>query len=100
MRRRPTPRQRATTKNAPMNVDIYRRSEPGNKLSYLIVPSGQPIPEEATNVDWQARKRDVHGDEAVEHPPPFENHNPGPQIQEKGFGNPQLLPQVAGQGDA
>ena len=55
-----------------MNVDIYRRSEPGNKLSYLIVPSGQPIPEEATNVDWQSRRRDVHVDDAVEHLHPYD----------------------------
>jgi hypothetical protein len=34
-----------------MKVDIYRRAEAGNKLSYLIVPAGQPIPEEAVNYD-------------------------------------------------
>ena len=26
-----------------MKVDIYRRAEPQNKFTYLIVPTGQPI---------------------------------------------------------
>ena len=100
MRRRPTPRQRTTTKNAPMNVDIYRRSEPGNMLSYLIVPSGQPIPEEAVNVDWQARQRDVHVDDTTEHLHPYEIDNPRAQIQEKGYAITSVYHQVASQGDA
>ncbi|MBC5781895.1 hypothetical protein H8N03_03000 [Ramlibacter sp. USB13] len=83
-----------------MNVDIYRRSEPGNKLSYLIVPTGQPIPEEATNVDWQARKQAVHVDDAVEHLHPYEIDNPRAQIEEKGYAITSVYHQVASQGDA
>ena len=83
----------------PMNVDIYRRSEPGNMLSYLIVPTGKPIPEEATNVDWQARQRDVHVDESTEHLHPYEIDNPRAQIEEKGYAITSVFHQVdAGQG--
>ena len=83
-----------------MKVDIYRRSEPGNKLSYLIVPAGQPIPEEATNVDWQARQQGVHVDETQEHLHPYEIDNPREQITEKGYAITSVYHQVAGQGDA
>jgi len=40
-----------------MRVDIYRRSEPDNKFSFLAVPEGRPIPEEVTNVDWATEAR-------------------------------------------
>ena len=83
-----------------MNVDIYRRSEPGNMLTYLIVPAGQPIPEEATNTDWQARKQGVHVDETAEHLHPYEIDNPRSQIDEKGYAITSVYHQVAGQGDA
>jgi hypothetical protein len=77
-----------------MNVDIYRRSEPGNKLSYLIVPAGNPIPEEATNTDWQLRQRDVHVDETEEHLHPIEIDNPRAQIDEKGYAITSVYHQV------
>jgi hypothetical protein len=79
----------------PMQVDIYRRSESGDKLSYLIVPTGQPIPEEATNVDWQARQRDVHVDDAEEHLHPYEIDDPRAQIEEKGYAITSVYHQVA-----
>jgi hypothetical protein len=68
-----------------MKVDIYRRPEAGNKVSYLIVPAGRPIPEEATNVDWALRRLAVTIDEAVEHLHPMEIDRPGEQIAEKGY---------------
>ena len=83
-----------------MNVDIYRRPEAGNKFSYLIVPSGRPIPEEATNVDWQARQRDVHVDESTEHLHPYEIDNPRAQIEEKGYAITSVFHQVARQANA
>ena len=36
-----------------MKVDVYKRPEQGGKFSYLAVPEGRPIPEEATNIDWE-----------------------------------------------
>jgi hypothetical protein len=83
-----------------MKVDIYRRSEPGNKLTYLIVPAGQPIPEEATNIDWQARQQAVNVDDTTEHLHPYEIDNPRAQIDEKGYAITSVYHQVAGQGDA
>ena len=83
-----------------MNVDIYRRPEAGNKFSYLIVPSGRPIPEEATNVDWQARQQAVHVDESAEHLHPNEIDNPRAQIDEKGYAITSVFHQVASEGNA
>lgn len=36
-----------------MRLDLYRRPEAGGRFSYLVVPEGRPIPEEATSIDWQ-----------------------------------------------
>ncbi len=82
-----------------MQVDIYRRPEANSKFTYLIVPKGQPIPEEATNVDWQARQRDVHVDDAEEHLHPYEIDNPAAQIAEKGYAITGVTHQVPA-GDA
>ncbi|MBA2676200.1 DUF6139 family protein [Ramlibacter sp.] len=68
-----------------MEVDIYRRAEAGDKFSYLIVPQGKPIPEEATNTDWALRQQAVHIDETAEHLHPYEVDRPREQIQEKGY---------------
>lgn len=83
-----------------MKVDIYRRPEPENKFSYLIVPAGQPIPEEAVNYDWQARQRGVHVDESQEHLHPYEIDNPRAQIEEKGYAITSVYHQVQAQGNA
>lgn len=84
-----------------MEVDIYRRAEAGSKFSYLIVPTGQPIPEEAVNVDWQARQQGVHVDDTAEHLHPFEIDNPRAQIEEKGYAITSVFHQVAaGPGNA
>jgi hypothetical protein len=77
-----------------MNVDIYRRAEAGHKFSYLAVPHGQPIPEEATNVDWELRQQGVHIDEARSHIEPYEIDQPGRQIAEKGYAITSVLHQV------
>ncbi|MDB5992694.1 MAG: hypothetical protein JWQ10_4097 [Herbaspirillum sp.] len=42
-----------------MKVDVYKRLDGGNLHSYLAVPSGQIIPEEATNTDWEIDRRNV-----------------------------------------
>ncbi len=84
-----------------MKVDIYRRPEADNKFTYLIVPSGQPIPEEATNIDWQARQQSVHVDESQDHLDPYVIDNPRAQIEEKGYAITSVFHQVeAGQGNA
>jgi hypothetical protein len=40
-----------------MRVDIYCRDEAQGKHSYLAVPEGKPIPQEATNTDWHPEAR-------------------------------------------
>lgn len=68
-----------------MRVDIYRRAEAEGKFSHLAVPEGRPIPEEATNTDWQ---REVSGqdlDDALEHWEEYGIHQPAAQIREKGY---------------
>jgi uncharacterized GH25 family protein len=82
-----------------MKVDIYRRAEAGNKFTYLMVPSGQPIPEEAVNWDWQARQQGVNVDDSQEHLHPYEIDNPRAQIDEKGYAITSVYHQVAGQGN-
>ena len=77
-----------------MQVDIYRRAEPGNKFSYLLVPRGQPIPEEATNIDWEARQRDVHVDDTAPHLGVYEIDEPRRQIEEKGYAITSVMHQV------
>ncbi|MDB5750421.1 MAG: hypothetical protein JWP65_842 [Ramlibacter sp.] len=77
-----------------MQVDIYRRPEADNKVSYLLVPHGQPIPEEATNVDWAQRKVGVHIDETKEHLHPYQIDSPADQIAEKGYAITGLAHQV------
>lgn len=42
-----------------MKVDVYKRPDQGGKYSYLAVPEGKPIPNEATNVDWETAENNV-----------------------------------------
>jgi hypothetical protein len=77
-----------------MNVDVYARPEAGNKLSYLIVPAGEPVPHEAENIDWQLRKSGVHIDETAELVHPYEIHHARDQMNEKGYAITSLADQV------
>ena len=77
-----------------MNVDIYRRQEAGNKLTYLIVPAGAPIPHEAENTDWQLRESGKHIDEAAAIVHPYEVERPREQIGEKGYAITRVADQV------
>lgn len=36
-----------------MRVDIYQRNQPDGSTSYLLVPEGRIIPNEATSTEWQ-----------------------------------------------
>ena len=42
-----------------MRADLYRRVESNNEVSFLAVPAGQAIPEEATNLDWEQHAQAV-----------------------------------------
>ncbi|TFZ04865.1 DUF6139 family protein [Ramlibacter rhizophilus] len=68
-----------------MQLDVYRRREPAHKLSYLIVPAGHEIPQEATSTEWTAHARSVeldeHADELVE----YGIEHPEQQLEQKGY---------------
>ncbi|MES3000295.1 MAG: DUF6139 family protein [Pseudomonadota bacterium] len=81
-----------------MNVDVFRRPESGNKLTYLIVPAGKPIPPEAENFDWELRQSGVHIDETANLVHPYEVERPRDQIAEKGYAITRLADQVKADG--
>lgn len=68
-----------------MRVDIYRRPEPEHKLSYLVVPEGRVIPQEATNVDWVSEERGMDLDELEPAWDALGIDGPQRQLQEKGY---------------
>ncbi|MFC5497380.1 DUF6139 family protein [Caenimonas terrae] len=77
-----------------MRVDIYRRPEPEHKLSYLVVPEGRVIPEEATNVDWVSEQRGVDFDESESAWEELGIDDPQRQISEKGYAITGVLHQL------
>jgi hypothetical protein len=68
-----------------MRLDIYRRAESDGSFTYLAVPEGQVIPEEATNTDWIIEARGVDVDDNAEQLPEYDIDNPSGQIAEKGY---------------
>jgi hypothetical protein len=68
-----------------MRVDIYSRTEHQGILSYLAVPEGKNIPEEATNTDWQPAAMRVEVDEASDTLPAYHIEKPLAQISDKGY---------------
>jgi hypothetical protein len=68
-----------------MRVDIYRRPEPEHKRSYLVVPEGRVIPEEATNIDWVSDGRGIDLNEDQAAWPDLGIAEPERQIEEKGY---------------
>jgi hypothetical protein len=68
-----------------MRVDIYRRAEANKHFSYLAVPEGRPIPEEATNVDWETEARAVEMGAEAERISEYAIPQPEQQITEKGY---------------
>lgn len=68
-----------------MRLDIYRRPENAGLFSYLAVPEGNLIPEEATNSDWQTARRGVEVDEHEHRLSDFLIDEPMEQISAKGY---------------
>lgn len=46
-----------------MKVDVYKRPEHEGLYTYLAVPEGRPIPQEATNTDWETAENNVDLDQ-------------------------------------
>ncbi|MDO8458482.1 MAG: DUF6139 family protein [Burkholderiaceae bacterium] len=68
-----------------MRLDIYRRAERGDLFSYLAVPEGRRIPEEATNTDWDTEARGFAFNDAENALPHFSIDDPVQQIKDKGY---------------
>lgn len=68
-----------------MRLDIYKRPENGGKFSYLAVPEGKEIPQEATNVEWETAERSIDFDENDGKLPDFAIDDPLQQINAKGY---------------
>ena len=68
-----------------MRVDIYRRPENGGRFTYLAVPEGKIIPDEATNIDWEAAERSVDLEDSADRLPQFLIDAPLEQISAKGY---------------
>jgi hypothetical protein len=68
-----------------MRVDIYRRAEHKGMFSYLAVPEGKRIPEEATNTDWEVEAERVEVDEAADELQRYHIATPLAQISAKGY---------------
>lgn len=68
-----------------MQLDIYRRPEAGNRVTYLAVPAGRPIPPEATSTEWQQQDRARELDEDAADFAAYGIESPGPQLREKGY---------------
>lgn len=68
-----------------MRVNIYRRPESDGKFSYLAVPEGKLIPNEATNIDWETARNGVELDEGNNALTEFPIDDPLQQIHTKGY---------------
>ncbi len=68
-----------------MRLDIYRRAERGGLFSYLAVPEGRPIPQEAINTDWETEARGIVFDDDESEMSRFSIEKPVQQINDKGY---------------
>jgi hypothetical protein len=68
-----------------MKVDVYKRPDQGGHFSYLAVPEGRPIPEEATNIDWETAESNVDLDDDNEPILGLSPQDALAQIDQKGY---------------
>lgn len=68
-----------------MKIDVYKRREQEGMFSYLAVPEGRPIPEEATNIDWETAENNVDLDDNNEPVHGFSADDALQQISAKGY---------------
>lgn len=68
-----------------MKVDVYKRPEHEGKFSYLAVPEGHPIPDEATAIDWETAEQNIDLDEANESVVGLSANDALQQIDMKGY---------------
>lgn len=68
-----------------MRLDIYKRPENGGFYSYLAVPEGKTIPDEAMSVDWETAERGIEFNEDDTMLSQFAIEEPLGQISAKGY---------------
>ncbi len=68
-----------------MRLDLYRRPESHGQYSYLAVLEGKPIPEEATNTDWEIAARGMDVSDEEDAMPEYAIDQPFQQIGSKGY---------------
>jgi len=68
-----------------MRVDLFRRPDSDGKYSYLLVLQGKPIPNEATNTDWEIASLGVDVSDEQDSLPEYAIAQPFRQIGSKGY---------------
>ena len=68
-----------------MLVDVFRRAEANGKFSHLVVPQGEPIPQEATDCEWHDEARGIVLNEDLASWPEYGIENPGEQLDKKRY---------------
>lgn len=77
-----------------MRVDLFRRPDTGGKYSYLLVLQGKPIPNEATNTDWEIASLGVDVSDEQDRLPEYAIYQPFRQIDSKGYAITSVNPEV------
>jgi len=72
-------------KDETMKVDVYKRPDTPGQFSYLAVPEGRPIPNEATNIDWETADQNIDIDENHQPVHGFSLQDAVQQISTKGY---------------
>lgn len=67
-----------------MKLDIYKRPELQGQFSFMVVPEGEIIPEEATGTEWEivARGREINDPKDLSE---FSINKPFDQVAAKGY---------------
>lgn len=68
-----------------MKIDLYRRPQSPGRYAYLAVPEGRPIPNEATNVDWETAGNNIDLDDSNESIDGLSARDALSQIDDKGY---------------
>lgn len=68
-----------------MRMDIYSRPDTDGKFSYLTVPEGCAIPNEAINTDWVLEERGMNVDDGADTIPEYDISQLKRQLSEKGY---------------
>jgi len=68
-----------------VRVDLYRWAGVGSDDSYLAVPEGEIIPNEATNVEWSVHLESLDIGEAADALSDYAIDRPVEQINVKGY---------------